>query len=76
MLVHVNLIPLNPTAGYGGAPSSRARVAAFQQTLAGYGVSSTVRVRRGIDIQAGCGQLRDRTIQDRAQQLGLLGEEE
>ena len=56
MLVHVNLIPLNPTAGYGGAPSSRARVAAFQQTLAGYGVSSTVRVRRGIDIQAGCGQ--------------------
>jgi 23S rRNA (adenine2503-C2)-methyltransferase len=76
MLVHVNLIPLNPTAGYGGAPSSRARVAAFQQTLSRYGVSSTVRLRRGIDIQAGCGQLRDRTIQERAQQLGLLGEEE
>lgn len=76
MLVHVNLIPLNPTAGYGGAPSSRARVAAFQETLSRYGVSSTVRVRRGIDIQAGCGQLRDRTIQERAQQLGLLREEE
>jgi 23S rRNA (adenine2503-C2)-methyltransferase len=62
MLCHVNLIPLNPTAGYGGAPSSRERVDKFQEVLAGYGVSSTVRVRRGIDIQAGCGQLRDRHV--------------
>lgn len=76
MLVHVNLIPLNPTAGYGGAPSSRARVAAFRDTLERYGVSSTVRVRRGIDIQAGCGQLRDRMVRDRAARQGLLGEEE
>ncbi len=62
LLCHVNLIPLNPTAGYGGVPSSRERVAAFQAELERYGVSSTVRVRRGIDIQAGCGQLRDRVI--------------
>lgn len=62
MLCHVNLIPLNPTAGYGGAPSDRERVAAFQEELARHGVSSTVRVRRGIDIQAGCGQLRDRHL--------------
>jgi 23S rRNA (adenine2503-C2)-methyltransferase len=62
MLGHVNLIPLNPTAGYGGAPSSPQRVARFQAILASYGVSSTVRVRRGIDIQAGCGQLRDRYV--------------
>lgn len=62
MLCHVNLIPLNPTQGYGGAPSSRERVEAFQAELARYGVSSTVRVRRGIDIQAGCGQLRDRHL--------------
>jgi 23S rRNA (adenine2503-C2)-methyltransferase len=58
MLCHVNLIPLNPTAGYAGGPSSRERVAAFQEELDRWGVSSTVRVRRGIDIQAGCGQLR------------------
>ncbi len=58
MLCHVNLIPLNPTQQYGGQPSSRARVDAFQQELARYGVNSTVRVRRGIDIQAGCGQLK------------------
>ena len=62
LLCHVNLIPLNPTAGYGGAPSSPERVARFQGVLEGYGVSSTVRVRRGIDIQAGCGQLRDRHV--------------
>lgn len=62
LLCHVNLIPLNPTEGYSGGPSSRDRVQAFQDELAYYGVSSTVRVRRGIDIQAGCGQLRDRVL--------------
>ena len=62
MLAHVNLIPLNPTAGYGGAPSSPERVARFQRVLEEYGIGSTVRVRRGIDIQAGCGQLRDRHV--------------
>ena len=66
MLCHVNLIPLNPTAGYGGAPSSLERVDKFQEVLTAYGVSSTVRVRRGIDIQAGCGQLRDRVLLIRA----------
>ena len=60
MLCHVNLIPLNPTAGFSGGPSVRDRVEDFQEELARWGVSSTVRVRRGIDIQAGCGQLRDR----------------
>ena len=64
MLGHVNLIPLNPTAGYGGVPSSPERVARFQEILTEYGVTSTVRVRRGIDIQAGCGQLRDRHLAD------------
>lgn len=62
MLCHVNLIPLNPTAGYSGGPSSRDRVQTFQDILAQYGVTSTVRMRRGIDIQAGCGQLRDRVV--------------
>lgn len=64
MLCHVNLIPLNPTQGYVGGPSAKERVEKFQQELARFGVSSTVRVRRGIDIQAGCGQLRDRFESD------------
>ncbi len=63
LLCHVNLIPLNPTNGYTGRPSNRDSVAAFQAVLNQYGVGSTVRVRRGIDIQAGCGQLRDRAFQ-------------
>lgn len=67
MLCQVNLIPLNPTEGYLGQPSSRARVAAFQSELSRYGVRSTVRVRRGIDIQAGCGQLRDRVLRQSSQ---------
>lgn len=62
MLCHVNLIPLNPTKGYRGRPSDPVRVQAFQDELTRFGVTSTVRVRRGIDIQAGCGQLRDRIV--------------
>jgi 23S rRNA (adenine2503-C2)-methyltransferase len=53
----VNLIPLNPTAGYGGAPSHGEAAQRFQTVLAEYGLPSTVRQRRGIDIAAGCGQL-------------------
>ena len=60
MDAHINVIPLNPTDGYGGAPSDPQRVKAFQATLADYGLPSTVRQRRGIDIAAGCGQLRQR----------------
>ena len=71
MLAHVNLIPLNPTAGYHGGPSSRERSGAFQEKLAEYGVTSTVRVRRGIDIQAGCGQLRDRVLPSAQNQKGI-----
>jgi 23S rRNA (adenine2503-C2)-methyltransferase len=60
---HVNLIPLNPTSAYAGAPSSAAVVAAFQDVLRRYGLPSTVRQRRGLDIDAGCGQLRTREDQ-------------
>lgn len=54
---HLNLIPLNPTAGYDGAPSGLSRARAFQAVLRGHGLVSTIRQRRGIDIAAGCGQL-------------------
>ena len=56
---HVNLIPLNPTRGFGGAPASVPSAHAFIAELARHGVPATVRVRRGIDIDAGCGQLAD-----------------
>jgi 23S rRNA (adenine2503-C2)-methyltransferase len=54
---HVNLIPLNPTDGYDGAPTSTIAAAHFQKVLAGFNIPSTVRQRRGIDIASGCGQL-------------------
>ncbi len=55
--VQVNLIPLNPIVGYDGAPSDRPAARRFQDILAGHGLPSTVRQRRGLDIAAGCGQL-------------------
>ena len=55
---HVNLIPLNPTTGYDGLPTQRTAVKQFQAILTQYDVPSTVRQRRGIDIAAGCGQLK------------------
>ena len=63
LLCHVNVIPLNPTGGYGGRPSPPERVDRFVKTLARHGVPASVRVRRGIDIDAGCGQLRSRVLE-------------
>jgi 23S rRNA (adenine2503-C2)-methyltransferase len=55
---HVNLIPLNPTGGFAGGATSAAAATAFQRVLRAAGIPSTVRQRRGIDVAAGCGQLR------------------
>ena len=60
MLCHVNLIPLNPVEGSPYGPSPRKRVAAFRAELERGGIPSTVRLGRGVDIRAGCGQLRSR----------------
>jgi 23S rRNA (adenine2503-C2)-methyltransferase len=58
LLCHVNLIPLNPTYGYAGAASSHERIAAFRSILDAQHIPNSLRVRRGIDIHAGCGQLK------------------
>jgi len=54
---HVNLIPLNPTQGYAGAATSAAAARAFAEILDQARIPATLRQRRGIEIQAGCGQL-------------------
>lgn len=59
---HVNIIPLNPTGGYAGIPADSSAIDQFIDILGTYGVSGTVRVRRGIDIDAGCGQLKSKVI--------------
>jgi 23S rRNA (adenine2503-C2)-methyltransferase len=51
----VNLIPYNPTGMYDG--SSREAIAAFKAVLDGARLPSTVRLTRGRDIAAACGQL-------------------
>ena len=60
LLCHVNLIPLNPVAGSPYQPSTPEQAAAFQAILEQSGIPTTMRLRRGIDIDAGCGQLRQR----------------
>jgi len=51
----INLIPYNPTGMYDG--SSRKAIAAFHRVLAAAGIPATVRLTRGRDIAAACGQL-------------------
>jgi len=55
---HVNLIPLNPTGKFSGEATAAPAVEAFQRILQKAGFPATVRQRRGIDVAAGCGQLR------------------
>ncbi len=62
MLCHVNLIPVNPTEQGPYSRPDHQRSAAFRDILLTYGVLSTVRVEKGIDISAGCGQLRARVL--------------
>ncbi|HOV06477.1 MAG TPA: 23S rRNA (adenine(2503)-C(2))-methyltransferase RlmN [Anaerolineaceae bacterium] len=54
---HVNIIPLNPTGQFHGKPTTNERAQEFKRILEMGGVNCTIRLRRGIDIQAGCGQL-------------------
>jgi 23S rRNA (adenine2503-C2)-methyltransferase len=62
LLCHVNAIPLNPTTGYAGKATTHERANAFKQTLDQNGIPCTIRIRRGIDIQAGCGQLASKVV--------------
>lgn len=57
LICHVNLIQLNPTIKYGKKGSSKDSAERFKETLESHGIPCTIRLRRGIDIQAGCGQL-------------------
>ena len=59
MLCHVNLIPLNPIPNSPFQPTSDKDTQRFADILQKGGISATVRIRRGIEIDAGCGQLRN-----------------
>ena len=66
---HVNLIPLNEVAESPFRPSRR--TAAFQKRLESHGVTATVRRRLGGDIDASCGQLRRRAMEEEKGAAGM-----
>jgi 23S rRNA (adenine2503-C2)-methyltransferase len=65
---HVNLIPLNPTNGFAGAATQNEAATRFSQILQAAGFPATIRQRRGIDVAAGCGQLR--AVREGTRRLG------
>lgn len=59
-LCHVNLIQLNEVKGCSYHPSTKERLEEFRAALEAAGVETTVRESRGADIDAACGQLKQR----------------
>ena len=59
-LCHVNLIPVNAVAETGFDKSGKRRVEAFRARLESRRITATVRREMGSDINAACGQLRNR----------------
>ena len=64
-----NLIPFNPWPGCAFKPSSNNRVHAFVRELEKAGFAAPVRVARGQDILAACGQLKSKKDQDAAKDV-------
>jgi 23S rRNA (adenine2503-C2)-methyltransferase len=63
-LASVNLIPINPVVERNLLRPSKARIDWFEGYLASHHVNVTVRREMGTDIQAACGQLRNKHLQD------------
>ena len=64
MLCHVNLIPANPVKENSYKKPDRETVKRFCDKLNSYGINTTVRRTLGSDIDASCGQLRGREIEN------------
>jgi len=60
---HVNLIPANRTSGHKFRPPTMSTILGFQRELKRLRITCTLRQGRGLDIAAGCGQLRSRSMQ-------------
>jgi len=65
LLCHVNLIPINPVPGSPMRRGSRASASAFAKALIASGTEASIRTERGADIDAACGQLRQRDAEER-----------
>lgn len=63
-LCHVNLIPVNSVKETGFVKSDREKIEEFQKTVEDFGISATIRREMGSDINAACGQLRNKHINE------------
>lgn len=67
-LCHVNLIPVNKVEEKGYEKASRERISRFKSILEGFGVETTIRRELGSDIDAACGQLRQKYVREGTRQ--------
>lgn len=72
----VNLIPFNPWPGSDYRPSTRERLASFAQIVMDAGYSAPIRMPRGKDILAACGQLKTQSERKRRIEQALAENEE
>ena len=68
MLCHVNLIPVNNVEGKDFVKASKDKINSFKTALEGFGIETTVRRELGSEIDAACGQLRQKYIQEGTRQ--------
>lgn len=66
IMCHINLIPVNPIEERGFTPPTRDRINAFRRRIEESGIPVTVRRTLGADVNASCGQLRNRNIRKSA----------
>ena len=59
LLCHVNILPMNPVQGSTYQPSPQKVVNTWAESLEAAGISTTLRISRGSDIQGACGQLKN-----------------
>ena len=59
MMAHVNLIPYNPVDNSGFVRPSRNRVVRFSEKLTAEGIVNSIRITKGLEASAACGQLRN-----------------
>ncbi len=69
MLCHVNLIPVNEVAESPYKPSTPERIEKFIEILSKNGINATVRRKLGSDIDASCGQLRQKENKQKGDRL-------
>ncbi len=64
LMCHLNLIPVNPTSNSNYKRSNSERINKFRSIIDKYNIPSTIRMEKGIDINAGCGQLKSEYLEN------------